>query len=72
VGHSVHSLLEANFQRGFSAVLARFHLDLRTCLLSNEWKEENMFVLILFPIAAFAGAGFLGRAMFRFDRDLQR
>jgi hypothetical protein len=31
-----------------------------------------MFILILFPIAAFAGAGFLGRAMFRFDRELQR
>jgi hypothetical protein len=52
--------------------VARFHLGLRTCLLSNEWKEENMFVLILFPIAAFAGAGLLGRAMYRFDRGVQR
>jgi hypothetical protein len=31
-----------------------------------------MFVLILFPIAAFAGAGFLGLAMSRFERDLHR
>jgi hypothetical protein len=29
-----------------------------------------MFVLILIPIAAFAGAGFLGRAMLRSDREL--
>jgi hypothetical protein len=40
--------------------------------LSNKWKEESMFVLILFPIAAFAGAGFLGRAMYRFDREAHR
>jgi len=28
-----------------------------------------MFILILFPIAAFIGAGFLGRTMYRADRD---
>jgi hypothetical protein len=40
--------------------------------LSNQWKEENMFVLILFPIAAFAGVGFLCREMLRIERDLRR
>lgn len=31
-----------------------------------------MFVLILFPLAAFVGAGLLGRAIYRFDRDAPR
>ncbi len=31
-----------------------------------------MLVLILFPIAAFIGAGLLGRVIYRFDRDAQR
>lgn len=31
-----------------------------------------MFVLILFPIAAFIGAGMLGRAMYRIDREAER
>lgn len=31
-----------------------------------------MFVLVLFPIAAFVGAGLLGRTMYRFDRETKR